>query len=79
MLIVEITGMLYIRHHKSRTPDVIYLIHGTGATREKIALDSPIKCPAGQPILNTVYLKLEKLAICILYAASQNVRLARCV
>ena len=32
-------------------------------TREKIALVSPIKCPAWQPILNPVYLKLEKLVI----------------
>ena len=29
------------------------------------ALVSPIKCPAWQPILNPVYLKLEKLVICI--------------
>ena len=65
MSIVEITGMLYIRHHKWLTSDVIYLFHGTRVNREKIALVSPIKCPAWQPILNPVYLKLEKLVICI--------------
>ena len=74
------TGKLHTRHfkikdgrvlsnvylnHKWLTPDVIYLLHGTRVTREKIALVSPIKCPAWQPILNTVYLKLEKLIICI--------------
>ena len=57
--------MLYIRHHKWLTPDGIYLLHGRTVTREKIALVSPIKCPAWQPILNSVYLKLEKLVICI--------------
>ena len=65
MLIVEIMGMLYIRHHKWLTPDVIYLLHGRRVTREKIALVSPIICPALQPILNPVYLNLEKLVICI--------------
>ena len=57
--------MLYTRHHKWLTLDVIYLLHGTRVTREKIALVSPLKCPAWQPILNPVYLKLEKLFICI--------------
>ena len=57
--------MLYIRHRKWLTPDVIYFLHGTRVTREKIALVSPIKCPAWQPILNPVYLKLEQLVICI--------------
>ena len=57
--------MLYIRHHKWLAPDVIYLLHGRRVTREKIALVSPIKCPAWQPILNLVYLKLEKLVICL--------------
>ena len=65
MLIVEITGMLYIRHHKWLTPDVIYLLHGRRVTREKIALVSPIICPALPPILNPVYLNLEKQVICI--------------
>ena len=65
MSIVGITGMLYIRHHKWLTPDVIQLLHGTRVTREKISLVSPIPCPVWQPILNQVYLKLEKLAICI--------------
>ena len=65
MLLVEIAGMLYIRHHKWLTPDVIYLLHGTRVTRDKIAMVSPIKCSAWQPILNPVYLKLEKLVICI--------------
>ena len=65
MLIVEITGMLYIRHHKWLTSDIIYLLHDRRVTREKIALVFPIKCPAWQPILNPVYLKLEKLVICI--------------
>ena len=65
MLVVEITAMLYTRHHKWLTLDGIYLVHGTKVTREKIALVSPLKCPAWQPILNTVYLKLEKLVICI--------------
>ena len=64
-LVVKITGMLYIRHHKWLTPDVIYLLHSRRVTREKIALVSPIKCPAWQPIINPVYLKLEKLVICI--------------
>ena len=57
--------MLYNRHHKWLTLDVTYLFHGTRVTREKIALVSPLKCPAWQPILNPVYLKLEKLVICI--------------
>ena len=57
--------MLYIRHHKWLTLDVIYLFHGTRVTREKFALVSPIKCPAWQPKLNLVFLKLEKLVICI--------------
>ena len=60
--------MLYTRHHKWLTLDVIYLLHATRVTRvtrEKIALVSPPKCPAWQPILNPVYLKLEKLVICI--------------
>ena len=61
--------MLYILHRKWLTPDVIYLLHGRRVTREKLALVSPIKCPAWQPILNPVYLKLEKLVISI--AASQ--------
>ena len=65
MLIEEITGMSYIRHHKWLTPDVIYLLHGTRVSREKIALVSPIKCPAWQPILNPVYLKLGKMVIFI--------------
>ena len=66
ILVVEITGMLYTRHHKWLTPDVIYLLHGRRrVTREKIALISPRKCPAWQPILNPVYLELEKLVICI--------------
>ena len=65
MLVVEIAGMFYTRHHKRPTLDVIYLVHGTRVTREKIALVSPLKCPALQPILNPVYLKLEKLVICI--------------
>ena len=65
MLIVEITGVLYIRHHKWLTPDVVYRLHGTKVTTEKIALVSPIKCPAWQPIINPLYLKLEKLVICI--------------
>ena len=51
--------MLYTRHHQWVTLDVIYLLHGTRVTREKIALVSPLKCPAWQPILNPVYLKLE--------------------
>ena len=59
ILVVEITGMLYTRHHQWVTLDVIYLLHGTRVTREKIALVSPLKCPAWQPILNLVYLKLE--------------------
>ena len=67
ILVVEITGsMLYTRHHKWLTPDVIYLLHGRRrVTREKIALVSLIKCPAWQHILNPVYLKLEKVVICI--------------
>ena len=32
---------------------------------EKIVMVSPIKCPAWQPILNTICLKLEKLVIFI--------------
>ena len=64
MLIVKITGTSYNRHHKGLTPDVIYLLHGTRVTREKISQVSPVKCPAWQPILNPVYLKLEKLVIC---------------
>ena len=52
ILVVEITGMLYTRHHQWVTLDVIYLLHGTRVTREKIALVSPLKCPAWQPILN---------------------------
>ena len=55
--------MLYTRHHKWLTLDV-YLLHGTRVTRE-ITLVSPLKCLAWQPILNPVYLKLEKLVICI--------------
>ena len=58
ILVVEITGMLYTRYHKWLTLDVIYLVHGTRVTREKIALVSPLKCPAWQPISNPVYLKL---------------------
>ena len=46
ILVVEITGMLYTRHHQWVTLDVIYLLHGTRVTREKIALVSPLKCPA---------------------------------
>ena len=65
ILVVEITGMLYTRHLQWVTLDVLYLLHGTRVTREKIALVSPLKCPAWQPILNPVYLKLEKLVICI--------------
>ena len=65
ILVVEITGMLYIRHYKWPTPDVIYLLHGRRVTRDKIALVSPIKCPAWRPPLNPVYLKLGKLVICI--------------
>ena len=57
--------MLYIRHHKWLTPDVICLLHGTRVTKEKITLVSPIKRPAWQPVLNPVYVKLEKLVICI--------------
>ena len=57
--------MLYTRHHKWLTLDVIYLLHGTRVTREKIALVYPLKCPAWQPILIPLYLKLEKLVICI--------------
>ena len=57
--------MLYTRHHKWLTLDVICLLHGTRVTRDKIALVSPLKCPAWQPILNPVYLKLENLVICI--------------
>ena len=57
--------MLYIRHHKWLTPDGIYLLHGKRVTREKIALVSPIKYLAWQPIFNPVYLKLKKLVICI--------------
>ena len=64
ILVVEIKGMLYTRHHKWLTLDVIYLLHGTRVTREKIALVSPLKCPTWQPILNPVYLKLEKMVIC---------------
>ena len=56
--------MFYTRHPKWLTPDVLYLLHGKRITREKIALVSPIKCPAWQPILNLVHLKLEKLVIC---------------
>ena len=55
--------MLYILHCKWLPPDVIYLLHGRRVTTEKIALVSPIKCPEWQPILNPVYLKLEKLVI----------------
>ena len=55
------TGKLHTRHFKVRdrcvlsnlylnhkwiTPDVIYLLHGTGVPREKISLVSPIKYPA---------------------------------
>ena len=65
IIVLEITGMLYIRHHKWLTPDLIYLLHGKRVTRENIALVSPIKCLAWQPIFNPVYLKLEKLVICI--------------
>ena len=57
--------MLYTRYHKWLTPDVIYLLYGRRVTREKITLVSRIKCPSWQPILNPVYLKLEKLVICI--------------
>ena len=77
ILVVEITGMLYTRHHQWVTLDVIYLLHGTRVTREKIALVSPLKCPAWQPILNPVYLKLENRLF--VYAASQNSRPARCI
>ena len=74
------TGTLHTRHfkirdrrvlsnvclnHKWLTPDVIYVLHGIRVTREIIALVSPIKCPAWQPILNPVHLKREKLIICI--------------
>ena len=55
ILVVEITGMLYIRHHKWLIPDVIYILYGTRVTKEKIALVSPMKCPAWQPILYPVY------------------------
>ena len=65
ILVVEIAGMLYTRHHQWVTLDVIYLLHGTRVTREKIALVSPLKCPARQPILNPVYLKAGKPVICI--------------
>ena len=77
ILVVEIAGMLYTRHHQWVTLDVIYLLHGTRVTREKIALVSPLKCPAWQPILNPVYLKLENRLF--VYAASQNSRPARCI
>ena len=35
--------MLYTRHHKWLTLDVIYFLHGTRVTKEKIALVSPLK------------------------------------
>ena len=77
ILVVEITGMLYTRHHRWVTLDIIYLLHGTRVTREKIALVSPLKRPAWQLILNPVYLKLENRLF--VYAASQNSRPARCI
>ena len=57
--------MSYTRHHKWLTLDVIYFFYGTRVTGEKIALVSPLKCPAWQLLLNPAYLKLEKLVICI--------------
>ena len=77
ILVVEITGMLYTRHHRWVTLDIIYLLHGTRVTREKIALVSPLKRPDWQLILNPVYLKLENRLF--VYAASQNSRPARCI
>ena len=77
ILVVEITGMLYNRHHQWVTLDIIYLLHGTRVTREKIALVSPLKRPDWQLILNPVYLKLENRLF--VYAASQNSRPARCI
>ena len=77
ILVVEITGMLYTRHHQWVTLDIIYLLHGTRVTREKIALVSPLKRPDWQLILNPVYFKLENRLF--VYAASQNSRPARCI
>ena len=64
--------MLYTRHHQWVTLDVIYLLHGTRVTREKIALVSPLKCPgfsSKMPCMATHIkpgiLKAGKPVICI--------------
>ena len=42
--------------HEWLDPDVIYLsFPGRKSHREEIALVSPIKCPAWQPLLNPVF------------------------
>ena len=74
ILVVEITGMLYTRHHQWVTRDVIYLLHGTRRGEDCPGFSS--KMP-WQPILNPVYLKLENRLF--VYAASQNSRPARCI
>ena len=78
ILVVEITGMCTLGiTNQWVTLDIIYLLHGTRVTREKIALVSPLKRPDWQLILNPVYLKLENRLF--VYAASQNSRPARCI
>ena len=56
--------MLYTRHHQWVTLDVIYLLHGTRVTREKIALVSP-KMPCMATHIKPGILKAGKLVICI--------------
>ena len=56
---------------------LLKILYSTQHNRWKIALVSPLKCPAWQPILNPVYLKLENRLF--VYAVSQNSRPARCI
>ena len=66
ILVVEITGMLYTRHHQWVTLDIIYLLHGTRVTREKI--DCPgfsSKAPCMATHIKPGILKAGKPVICI--------------
>ena len=77
VIVVEITGMLYTRHHKWLTLDVIYLLHGTKVTREKIALVSPLKLPCMATHIKPGILEAGKIGY--LYMRHRKIRDQRVV
>ena len=64
ILVVEITGMLYTRHHQWVTLDVSYLLHGTRVTRRDCpGFSSKMPCMATH--IKPGILKAGKPVICI--------------